>query len=159
MSFTTPDLCDALGDAVRVAEPVFRDYGGVHAFAGPVETLRVDGDNALVRTTLEMPGGGRVLVIDGGGSVRTALVGGKIADLAASNGWSGIVVYGAVRDLSELAAARVGIKALAPCPRRSAKAGAGERSVRLHIAGISIEPGNHLWADLDGLVVADRSPD
>ncbi|HEU5042252.1 MAG TPA: ribonuclease E activity regulator RraA [Gemmatimonadales bacterium] len=158
MTFSTPDLCDAMGDAVRVAEPVFRDYGGVRAFAGAVETLRVFEDNALVRATLETPGDGRVLVVDGGGSLRTALVGGNIAALAAANGWSGLVVYGAVRDVAELAEAPVGIKALAASPRRSAKAGAGARGVRVSFAGISIEPGNALWADADGVLVADRTP-
>jgi regulator of ribonuclease activity A len=155
MTFTTPDLCDAHGDAVRVAEPVFRDFGGARRFSGEVETLRVFEDNALVRAALEMPGRGRVLVVDGGGSVRTALVGGNLAALAASNGWSGLVVNGAVRDLPELAAAAVGIKALAASPRKSAKAGAGERGVEVTLAGLTLAPGNFLWADEDGVVVAD----
>ena len=155
MTFSTPDLCDAHGDAVRVAEPVFRDYGGARRFAGQVETLRVFEDNALVRATLETPGRGRVLVVDGGGSVRTALVGGNLAALAASNGWSGIVVNGAVRDLAELTAAPVGIKALAASPRKSAKAGAGERGVEVRLAGLTVAPGNFLWADEDGVLVAD----
>jgi regulator of ribonuclease activity A len=158
MTFSTPDLCDRLGDAVRVAEPVFRDYGGVRRFAGEVETLRVLEDNALVRSTLEEPGRGRVLVVDGGGSLRTALVGGNMAALAATNGWSGLVVNGAVRDVNELAAAAVGIKALAASPRKSAKAGTGERGASLSIAGISIAPGDMLWADEDGVVVGERTP-
>lgn len=159
MTFSTPDLCDAMGDAVRVAEPVFRDFGGVRRFAGPAATLRVHEDNALVRRALERPGDGRVLVVDGGGSLRTALVGGNIAALAAANGWSGLVIYGAVRDLGELAAARVGIKALAPSPRRSAKAGAGDEGIEVRIAGVAVRPGNFVWADEDGLIVADRGPE
>ena len=159
MTFSTPDLCDALGDAARVAEPVFRDYGGVRRFSGTVETLRVLEDNALVRQALEEPGLGRVLVVDGGGSVRTALVGGNLAALAASNGWSGIVVYGAVRDVPELAGAQVGIKALASCPRKSAKTGRGERGVGLTVAGVAVRPEDYLWADEDGVVLADRRPD
>ena len=156
MTFSTPDLCDAMGDAVRVAEPVFRDYGGVRRFSGEAATLRVFEDNALVRSTLEQPGRGRVLVVDGGGSLRTALVGGNIAALAASNGWSGLVIYGAVRDLAELGAADVGIKALAPSPRRSAKGGAGEPGVEVTVAGVRVRPGNYVWADEDGVIVADR---
>ena len=158
MTFNTPDLCDARGDEVQVAEPVFRDYGGVRRFAGEVETLRVLEDNALVRSTLESEGRGRVLVVDGGGSLRTALVGGKLATLAAENGWTGIVVHGAVRDGAELAAAGVGIKALAACPRKSAKAGTGERGVTLAFAGVTFRPGGFLWSDEDGLLVADRPP-
>lgn len=153
MTFTTADLCDEQGDAVRVAEPVFRDYGGVRSFSGEVETLRVFEDNALVRAVLEDAGRGRVLVVDGGGSLRSALVGGKLAALAAANGWSGLVVYGAVRDLSELAGARVGIKALAACPRKSGKTGAGERGVPVSVAGLAIRPGEYLWADEDGVLV------
>lgn len=158
MTFSTPDLCDAMGDAVRVAEPVFRDYGGVRRFSGEAATLRVFEDNALVRTTLEQPGRGRVLVVDGGGSLRTALVGGNIAALAAGNGWSGLVIYGAVRDLAELGAAGVGIKALAPSPRRSAKAGAGQQGVEVTVAGMRVSPGNFVWADEDGVIVVDRKP-
>jgi regulator of ribonuclease activity A len=156
MTFSTPDLCDAHGDAVRVAEPVFRDFGGARRFAGEVETLRVFEDNALVRAALESPGRGRVLVVDGGGSVRTALVGGNLAALAAGNGWSGIVVNGAVRDVAELGAAMVGIKALAASPRKSAKAGAGERGVEVRFAGVTVTPGHYLWADEDGVLVADH---
>jgi regulator of ribonuclease activity A len=157
MTFSTPDLCDAHGDAVRVAEPVFRDFGGARRFAGEVETLRVFEDNALVRAALESRGRGRVLVVDGGGSVRTALVGGNLAALAARNGWSGIVVNGAVRDVAELGAAMVGIKALAASPRKSAKAGAGERGVEVRLAGVTVAPGHYLWADEDGVVVSDRA--
>jgi regulator of ribonuclease activity A len=155
MTFTTPDLCDEMGDAVRVAEPVFRDYGGVSSFSGEIETLRVFEDNALVRPTLEMPGRGRVLVVDGGGSVRTALLGGQLAALAAENGWSGVVIYGAVRDVPELRDTKLGVKALAAAPRRSARYGKGERSVPVKFAGIEFRPGDRLWADEDGLLVAD----
>ncbi len=155
MSFTTADLCDEMGDAVRVAEPVFRDYGGVRAFSGEVETLRVIEDNALVRPTLEMPGRGRVLVVDGGGSVRTALLGGQLARLAAENGWSGVVIYGAVRDLPELRNTKLGIKALAAAPRRSAKHGQGEQGVPVKFAGVEFRPGDRLWADEDGVLVAN----
>ncbi len=158
MSFTTPDLCDALGDAVRVAEPVFRDYGGVRRFKGRAATLRTREDNALVRRTLEQPGEGRVLVVDGGGSVRTALVGGQLAALAARNGWSGLVVYGAVRDVAELADAAVGVKAIGTCPRRSGKAGTGDVEVGVTIAGLSVAPGDFIWADEDGVIAADREP-
>jgi regulator of ribonuclease activity A len=153
---STPDLCDRFGDRLQVAEPGFRDYGGSAAFAGAIETLRVSEDNALVRQTLETPGRGRVLVVDGGGSLRCALVGGKLAALAAENGWRGIIVNGAVRDSAELKAAGTGIRALALSPRKSGKAGAGERSVSVSFAGVTFTPGHFLWADGDGIVVAER---
>jgi regulator of ribonuclease activity A len=156
MPFATPDLCDEFGAEVHVAEPVFRDFGGVERFAGPIATLRVFEDNALVRQALEMPGGGRVLVVDGGGSLRSALVGGNLAALARENGWSGLVVYGCIRDAAELASTPVGVKALQAVPRRSARAGAGERGVPVAFAGITFTPGAWLYADRDGIVVADR---
>ena len=156
MPFATPDLCDEFGAEVRVAEPMFRDFGGVERFAGPIATLRVFEDNALVRQALEMPGGGRVLVVDGGGSLRTALVGGNLAALAHRNGWSGLVVYGCIRDAAEIASTPLGVKALQTVPRRSARAGAGERGVPVAFAGVTFAPGAWLYADRDGIVVADR---
>ena len=155
MPFATSDLCDEFASEVRVAEPVFRDWGGTASFGGAIETVRVMEDNALVRETLEMPGRGRVLVVDGGGSLRTALVGGNLAALAHRNGWVGLVINGCIRDASEIAATPVGVKALNAIPRKSGKAGAGERGVPVTFAGITFAPGAHLWADRDGVVVAD----
>ena len=154
---STPDLCDRYGDRVRVAEPIFRDFGGRLAFAGEIETVRVLEDNALVRRILEGEGRGRVLVVDGQGSRRCALIGGRLATLASANGWAGLVVHGCVRDLNEIAAAAVGVKALAPCPRPPAKTGTGDRGVPVTFAGITFTPGHHLWADQDGLVVGDSA--
>jgi regulator of ribonuclease activity A len=156
MPFATADLCDRFGAEVRVAEPLFRDWGGVTGFAGPMYTLRVFEDNALVREALETPGEGRVLVVDGGGSLRTALVGGNLAALAHRNGWSGLVVHGCIRDAAELGATAVGVKALQATPRKSAKAGVGERGAPVTFAGVRFVPGAWLYADRDGIVVADR---
>ena len=152
---TTPDLCDRYGDRLQVAEPLFRDFGGRHAFAGEIETVQVLEDNALVRRILEGEGRGRVLVVDGQGSRRCALIGGRLAALAAANGWAGLVVNGCVRDIAEIADAAVGVKALAPCPRPPAKRGTGARGVTVAFAGISFTPGHRIWGDLDGLVVAE----
>jgi len=157
MAFATTDLCDEFGAEVSVAEPLLRDWGGAGSFAGPIETLRVFEDNALVRQTLEGPGQGRVLVVDGGGSLRTALVGGSLAALAHRNGWAGLVVHGCIRDAAEIAATPIGVKALGAIPRKSAKAGAGERGVPVTFAGVTFFPGAHLYADRDGIVVADRN--
>jgi regulator of ribonuclease activity A len=150
----TPDLCDRYGDRVQVAEPLFHDFGGRAAFTGEIETVRVLEDNALVRPILEGEGRGRVLVVDGQGSRRCALIGGRLATLASANGWAGIVVNGCVRDLAEIARAPLGVKALAACPRPPAKAGTGERGVAVTFAGITFTPGHRLWGDEDGLVVA-----
>jgi regulator of ribonuclease activity A len=150
------DLCDAHPD-LRIAEPLFRDFGGLREFAGAIATLKVFEDNSLVRESLEQPGNGRVLVVDGGGSLRCALLGGNLAALAEKNGWAGVIVYGAVRDVKELAAARVGVKALAPHPKKSQKAGAGERDVPVTFAGVTFKNGEYVYADEDGIVVSPAS--
>ncbi len=154
----TADLCDAHPD-LRVLAPIFRDYGGVLEFGGEIVTLKVYEDNALVRATLETPGHGRVLVVDGVGSVRAALVGGNLGKLAETNGWSGIVIHGAVRDVAELAACKVGVKALGSTPKRGGRTGEGERDVILTFAGESCHSGDWLYADEDGIVIADRPLD
>jgi regulator of ribonuclease activity A len=159
---STCDLCDAhrddAGRNLRVLPPPWRHFGGVAAFHGPVSTLRCHEDNTLVRAALEEPGNGRVLVVDGGGSLRTALVGGKLAALAARNGWAGIVVDGAVRDAAELAASPVGIVAAALCPMPPAKRGAGQRDVAVQLRGVALRPGQFLVADADGVIVLESAP-
>lgn len=149
----TTDLCDAHPD-LAVPAPVFRDFGKLGAFSGPITTLALVEDNQLVRATLETAGNGRVLVIDGGGSVRRALVGGNLGKLAETNGWAGIVVYGAVRDTIELRECAIGIKALAAVPRKSEKAGRGLVDVPVTFADCTFRPGEHLYADEDGIVVS-----
>lgn len=150
----TPDLCDRYGDRVHVAEPLFRDFGGRTAFAGEIETVRVLEDNALVRRILEGEGRGRVLIVDGQGSSRCALIGGRLTALASANGWAGLVVNGCVRDVDEIASVPLGVKALAPCPRPPARTGIGERGVPVTFAGVTFTPGHWTWGDEDGLVVA-----
>jgi regulator of ribonuclease activity A len=156
MPAATTDLCDEFGAEVRVAEPLFRDWGGSAAFAGPIETVRVFEDNALVRQVLEMHGRGRVLVVDGGGSLRTALVGGNLAALAHRNEWTGLLIYGGVRDSEELRTVPLGVKALATVPRRSGKRGEGEQGVAVTFAGLTFTRGCHLYADRDGVIIANR---
>jgi regulator of ribonuclease activity A len=157
VEFTTADLCDAFPGLVQVAQPLFREYGGVEKFAGPIETLRVHEDNTLVRETLETLGRGRVLVVDGGGSLRCALVGGRLAGLAHSIGWSGVIVNGCIRDSVEIRQLRVGIRALNAVPMRSAKNRAGERGGTLSFAGVTFAPGCFIYADSDGVLVAERN--
>lgn len=153
VAMRTTDLCDAHPD-LAVAAPIFRDFGGLTTFSGPIVTLAVVEDNQRVRAALEGPGEGRVLVIDGAGSVRRALVGGNLGKLAEKNGWAGIVVFGAVRDTVELRECNVGIKALAAVPRKSDKTGRGQADVALTFADCTFRPGEHLYADEDGIVVS-----
>ena len=157
-SFATCDLCDAheedTSGAFRVLPPVFRDFGAATRFSGPVATLRCPEDNSRIRDAVNSPGEGRVLVVEGGGSVRRALVGGNLAAAAAKNGWAGIVVDGAVRDAAELAAAGIGIKALALMPLRSIKRGEGQRDLAVEIQGVPVRPGDWLYADEDGIVIS-----
>lgn len=154
---STCDLCDEHRNdttgAFRVLPPVFRDFGGVPAFQGEVVTLKCHEDNSLVKAAVESPGEGRVLVVDAGGSLRRALVGGNLAAAAARNGWAGIVIDGCVRDVAELAAARVGIKALAAMPLPTEKRNEGQRDVPVLVQGVAIRPGDRLVADADGIVV------
>lgn len=164
MTKPTTDLCDAnealLADgSLRVLAPLFKSYGAVPAFAGPVATLRCFEDNSLVRTALEEPGKGRVLVVDGGGSQRCALLGGNLAKLAEDNGWAGVIVNGCVRDVDEIDACRVGVRALASHPRKSDKRGIGQRDVVLEFAGSRIAPGEWCYADRDGVLICARSLD
>lgn len=150
----TTDISDDHPGLVRYAEPVFRDYGGRLAFSGPVVTLHVPNDNSKVREAVEGPGGGRVLVVDGDGLTNCALLGGNLGKLAEQNGWAGVVVNGCVRDTAELAACAIGVKALAAHPKRSEKCGLGEKDVTVSFAGLTIAPGEWLYADGDGIVVS-----
>jgi regulator of ribonuclease activity A len=169
--FSTCDLCDAhradTSGAFRVLPPVFLSYGGVAKFAGPVATLKCFEDNSLVRQALDEPGIvetpfgriGRVLVVDGGASLRRALIGGNIAAAAAKNGWAGVVVDGCVRDAAELAACAVGIRALALMPLPTDKRGEGQRDLPVQLQGVWVRPGDWLYADDDGIVVLGKAAD
>jgi regulator of ribonuclease activity A len=154
----TADVCDREGTLAVVAEPVFRDYGGRVSFAGPAATVRVLDDNLLVRRHLESPGAGRVLIVDGAGSLRSALLGDNLGQLAVDNGWAGVIVFGCVRDADGLAKLPIGIKALATHPARSAKDGTGELDVAVTVAGITIAPGAFVTADADGVVITRAQP-
>jgi len=157
MTWTTADLCDEFIDELQIAEPVFRRFGARQSFSGPAVTVKVFEDNSLVREALETPGRGHVLVVDGGGSLRCALVGDLLAKLAIDNDWAGAVINGAIRDSGVIAGMPIGLQALATCPRKSLKRGLGERNVDLSFAGLNISPGAWVYADPDGIVVAPRS--
>lgn len=152
-AIATADIYDERGDELDALGLQLHDIGGVVAFDGPVRTIRCHRDNALVKATLATPGAGAVLVIDGGGSLASALVGDLIAASALANGWAGIIVHGAIRDRAVIGRMPLGVKALGSNPRKSAKAGVGEVDVPVEIAGVVFRPGAHVWADADGILV------
>ncbi|ORB67201.1 ribonuclease E activity regulator RraA [Mycobacterium scrofulaceum] len=152
----TADLVDDIGPGVRSCDVQFRQFGGRPGFAGPISTVRCFEDNALLKSVLSQPGAGGVLVIDGGGSLHSALVGDVIAELARSNGWAGLIINGAVRDAAALHGLDIGIKALGTNPRKSSKTGAGERDVEVALGGVTFVPGEIAYSDDDGIVVVKR---
>lgn len=150
---STADLYDEHGDKLGSCDTQFRQYGGVAVFSGRAVTVSCFQDNALLKSVLSEPGDGRVLVVDGGGSVHTALMGDIIAGLAVANGWSGVIINGAVRDVAALRELPVGIKALGSNPRKSGKTGSGERDVPLQFGDCTFNPGAQVFSDDDGVVV------
>lgn len=155
MSWTTPDLCDEYPE-VAVADPVFRDYGGASAFCGRIVTIDCFEDNSRVRDLVATDGRGKVLVVQGGGSLRRSLLGDMLAERAVANGWSGLLINGCVRDVEALAKLPLGVKALAACPVKTEKLGKGEVNVAVSFAGLGFQPGQWLYADGNGVIVADR---
>lgn len=156
--FATCDLCDVhkndASGVFRVLPPVFRDFGALRRFAGLVSTVKCFEDNTLVKAAVERPGEGRVLVVDGGGSLRRALLGGNLGAAAARNGWAGVVIDGCVRDVAELAVCQTGIRALASMPLPTEKRNEGQADVAVQLQGVWVRPGDWLYADADGIVVA-----
>jgi regulator of ribonuclease activity A len=150
----TADLFDEHSSLIKVLTPMFRSYGGLSAFHGEIATVKVFEDNKLVRDALSHDGKGKVLVIDGGGSLRMALVGGKLAQLAFDNKWAGIIVHGCIRDSVEVQKIAIGVFALNTCPARPAKNGTGESRIPVSFAGVTMTPGEHVYADEDGIVIA-----
>ena len=160
MTFKTPDLCDQfeadLGTSVRVVAPMFRRYGGRNAFSGRIATLKLFEDNSLVRTAFGEDGKGKVLVIDGGGSLRCALVGDQLAILAQKNGWEGVIVYGCIRDSGDINGIDIGVRALDTHPQKSIKKNVGDRDLAVTFGGVTFRPGEYLYADEDGVLVSEK---
>ena len=156
MDYVLPDLCDAYPDLVRVMVPMFRGFGGVSSFAGQITTIKCHEDNSLVARAVDEPGEGRVLVVDGGGSLRCGLLGDNLALKAAANGWAGIVVYGCVRDVDALAEIRLGIQALNANPLKSVQREVGLRDQVVSFGGVAFVPGEYLYADNNGIIVSAK---
>lgn len=157
MDLLTTDLCDAHEASVRVVEPMFNSFGGNPSFHGKITTLKVFEDNSLVRQAVESPGAGRVLVIDGGGSLRRALLGDQLALLAVENNWVGIVVYGCIRDSRAIADMAIGVYAIDTHPMKTVKRNVGERDVPVTFGGVTFTPGEWLYADEDGVIVSQQA--
>lgn len=154
MTTTTPDLCDAFADDVQVAEPIFHSYGGRDFFGGQIVTVKCYEDNSRVKELVATPGHGKVLVIDGGGSRRRALLGDQLAQQAAANGWEGILINGCLRDVQIIATLDLGVQALASHPMKTEKRGFGDVDVRVAFAGLTFNPGAWLYADANGVIAS-----
>lgn len=153
----TADLCDQHGERVQVCEPIFHAFGGRRAFHGPISTVRCFEDNSRVKEAVESPGAGKVLVVDGGGSRRHALLGDKLGAAAVRNGWAGVIIHGCIRDSAALGRMDLGIRALGTMPLRSEKRGEGERDVPVRFAGVTFRPGEFVYVDEDGVIVAAKA--
>lgn len=152
----TPDLSDEAADA-RALELQFGNYGRRKAFAGQAVTIKCHEDNSLVKACVGEPGEGRVIVVDGGGSLRRALLGDMLAETAAANGWSGLVINGAIRDVDQIGQTDLGVQALGTTPVKTDKLGAGQRDISLHFGGVEIRPGDYIYADNNGVLVSQRN--
>jgi regulator of ribonuclease activity A len=154
-TISTPDLSDAAPEA-RAIELQFRNLGGVRQFGGEAVTIKCHEDNSLVKACVQEPGKGRVIVVDGGGSLRRALLGDMLAEEAVKNGWAGLVINGAIRDVDEIGATPLGVQALGTCPLKTEKLGAGQRDVPVAFGGVEIRPGYYVYADNNGVLVSAK---
>jgi regulator of ribonuclease activity A len=155
-TISTPDLTDAHPDVSAIELQLF-NYGSITQFCGQVVTIKCHEDNSLVKQCVAEPGAGRVLVVDGGGSLRRALLGDMLAEQAATNGWSGLVINGSVRDVDQIAATAIGVQALGRCAQKTEKLGMGQREVPIAFGGVSISPGDYIYADNNAVIVSKRA--
>ena len=160
MTISTPDLCDAHPEHARVVIGLhWQSFGGRCSFGGPLETVRCFEDNSFVKQHLSTPGQGKVLIVDGGGSLRHALIGDLIGEMAQNNGWAGVIIHGACRDVDELAKLDIGIFALGSVPIKSVRRGEGQLNIPVNFGGVAFHPGDYVYADRNGIIVADRKLD
>jgi len=155
-TISTPDLSDDAPEA-RALDLQLCNYGEIQQFGGRAVTIKCHEDNSLVKQCVEEPGLGRVIVVDGGGSMRRALLGDLLAEKAAANGWSGLIINGVIRDVDEIGRTSVGVQALGSCPIKTEKRGVGERDIDIHIGGVDIAPGDYIYADNNGVIISKRS--
>jgi len=157
MNYVTPDLCDQYPELVRVFDPIFTNYGGKTSFGGEVVTIKCYEDNSLVKEQAGTDGRGKVLVVDGGGSLRKALLGDMIAENAVKNNWEGIIIFGCIRDVDAISALDLGVQAINSIPLKTEKRGIGDLNIQLQFAGVTVRPGEFIYADNNGVIVANKS--
>ena len=156
MMKSTPDLCDQYPELIQVVEPMFSNYGGRERFGGEIVTVKCFEDNSVVKQLVATEGQGRVMVVDGGGSMRRACLGDMLAEKASANGWSGLIIYGCIRDVDEIMATDIGVQALGTHPMKTAKKGIGETQIQVTFGGVTFNPGHYVYADNNGIVVASQ---
>lgn len=152
----TPDLCDQYPDLVQVVEPIFKNYGGRKAFGGEIVSIKCFEDNSLVKQQVATAGAGKVLVVDGGGSLRAALLGDMLAENAAANGWEGIIINGCIRDVDIISNTQLGVQALATYPMKTEKRGLGDLNIAVKFGGVTFQPGHYVYADNNGIIVSKQ---
>lgn len=157
MENLTPDLCDEYPDLVEVVEPLFSSFGGRIAFGGEIVTVKCFEDNSLVKEALAEPGEGKVLVVDGGASMRRALMGDMIAQNAVDNGWAGVVIYGCIRDVDIIMSLDLGVQAINTVPMKTDKRGEGQRDIPVTFGGVTFKPGAYVYADNNGVIVSPEA--
>ncbi len=155
MEIILPDLCDQFPD-VEVLDLIFNNYGGKQAFGGEVVTVKCFEDNSKVKDLVATEGHGKVMVVDGGGSLRAALLGDMLAEKAVNNGWQGLIIYGCIRDIDIIRTLNLGVQALNIHPRKTEKRGAGEVNVTLNFAGVTIKPHDYIYADNNGIILSHK---
>ena len=155
-TISTPDLSDDTPEA-RALDLQLCNYGEIQQFGGPAVTIKCHEDNSLVKQCVEEPGLGRVIMVDGGGSMRRALLGDLLAEKAAANGWSGLVINGVIRDVDQMGYISLGVQALGSCPLKTVKLGVGQRDIHIHVGGVDIAPGDYIYADNNGVLVSKRA--
>lgn len=157
MSFVTPDLCDDNPELVRVVEPMFNNYGGKRAFCGEIVTVKCHEDNSVLKAQASTPGHGKVMVVDGGGSLRCALLGDLIAAKAVENGWQGLIIYGCIRDVDAIGELNLGVQALRTVPIKSVRKDRGDLNIAITFGGVKFQPGEYVYADNNGIIVSAKA--
>ncbi len=156
MKYLTPELCDKYPDLVRVVEPIFKNYGGKSSFGGQIVTIKCHEDNSVVKETAGTAGNGKIIVVDGGGSLRRALLGDLIAENAVQNGWEGFIIYGCIRDVDAISTMNLGVKALNTNPLKTEKKGIGDLNIPVSFGGVTFKPGEYVYADSNGIIVSSK---
>ena len=156
MKYLTPELCDKYPDLVRVVEPIFKNYGGKSSFGGQIVNIKCHEDNSVVKETAGTAGNGKIIVVDGGGSLRRALLGDLIAENAVENGWEGFIIYGCIRDVDSISTMNLGVKALNTNPLKTEKKGIGDLNIPVSFGGVTFKTGEYVYADSNGIIVSSK---